>query len=263
MKEIESTNIKHSYAWWRDNKMLGTIILISTVLIGIFAWLNIPFLSSIHAYTIGMLMGFYNPLFYIYVTYKALLMIFGDRIKLPKWVKLSQSSYLFVCISIIFVGTSSGYYQEKTSFTSFGLNPWSSFSEWWNDYTQDGTASTWKPINTNGGLIGVFLYSIFSMALSGIGALILSIVSLVISASLLITGTSIGLYKKLINKRKLILRNKEINNEDTDLNEFIEKESINNFKKDTNETIRIKLNNTNKKDDSKLNKQDLPFDDPF
>lgn len=245
MEKIEKKAKQARYKWWTDKKMIGTIVLILSVVMLIFSFVKVPFLSSINGYTIGMLLGFYSPFFYFFVIYKSLILIFGDRVKLPTWVKLNNITYWVVAISIVFIGASMGFYQSKNGFTSFGTKTWGSFNNWFDQFTDYKHESAWTPNNTNGGLVGVFLYSFVAMALSGIGALVVSIAVLVIVVSFLVTGSSIGLYRDLMKKRKVDLRDKEIkDNVKTDKKEF--------------DVIEINEDKKNKK-----NNNPLPFDDPF
>lgn len=231
------------YKWWKDNKMIGTILLIVSICLLIFTFVKVPVISSITGYTIGMLLGFYAPLFYLFIIYKSLIMIFGNYVKLPHWIKLTDLTYLIVVTSILFISSSTGFYQAKSGFTSFGGKPWGSFNNWYDTFTDSNSA--WTPKNTNGGLIGVFMYSFTAMIFSGIGALILSIALLVISASIMISGTTIGLYRDLIKRKKLDLKAKEIKDDkETDIAQFETKEDI----EPPEEPKKTEI---------------LPFDDPF
>lgn len=237
------------YKWWKDKKMVGTIILISSIILLIFSFVKVPVISTINAYTVGMMLGFYSPLFYFYFIYKSLILIFGDKIVTPSWVKLTNTTYWFVVVSIVFISTSMGYYQSKHGFTNIGTKPWNSFHTWWDKFTDGEKVSAWTPNNTNGGLIGVFLYSFVAMIASGIGAIIVSITMLIVSASLLITGTAVGLYKDLVKRKKLDLRDKEIKNDkDSNIKQF-ESEA------DISEEV--------EKEEVKEKIESLPFDDPF
>ena len=243
MEKTEGNKLNSRYRWWRDKKMIGTIIIITSLIAMIFVFVKVPFMSTINGYTIGMIMGWYSPLFYVYIIYMGLIMVFGDKIKLPKWIKLNTITYSIVVVSIIFISTSTGYYQSKSGFTSIGAAPWKSFSNWFDSFTDDQAISAWTPVNTNGGLIGVFLYSIVASMASGIGALIVSIGVLVITVSIIISGSTIGLYKEMISKRKVDLKQKEIKDDKlSDISEF---------------EIKDKAEDKQKKDNS------LPFDDPF
>lgn len=260
MDNQEFENIKKEsskYKFWKDKKMIGTILLIIIVSLQIFAFLKVPFLSTINGYTIGMFFGFHNPLFYIFVGYISLIMIFGNKIKLPKWIKLSKFTYWLVAISIIFISTSLGYYQSRNGFIEIGTKTWGSFNTWYHSFTNNETANALIPENTNGGLIGVFLYSFVSMVSSGVGAMVVSIGLLIISLSIIFTGSSIGLYKYIVNKRKKDLKNKEIkNNKNDDIDQFKVPEDNN------NKVYKEEKSNPEKLVEEK-NIDALPFDDPF
>ena len=275
------------YKWWQDKKMIGTIILLISAAFQIFAFLKVPILSTIHGYTIGMLFGFYNPVFYLFIIYKSSMMIFESKINLPKWVKLSNFSYWFLSISIIFIGTSLFYYQTIIGFTSIGTAPWGSFKSWFNDFT---STTAWAPTNTNGGIVGAFMYSFFSMCISGVGTLVVAILSLITSISVLVTGTFFGLYKNMLNRQKVTLKQKEIQAEsdlhvdsfidtnnpvkDQSASEFVD-QSIKHVKEENNSELSVEsqLDNfaktaqnhqvKNPSDADAENEDFFPFDDPF
>ena len=244
--------------------MVATIVLIFLVTMLIFGFLEIPGISSIPRYTTGMLFGIYNPFFYVFAIYWCLHVLFGDAVRLPKWIKLNSYTYWIVALSIIFVSTSLFYYQDKTSFTSIGGEPWKSFDVWFKDFRQ---LSAWYPKNTNGGVIGVFLYSFFAMISSGIGAMVISIGALAISVSIILTGTTFGFYKTLLNKKRLNTKHteksidKEINisnlESQVEINEELAQEDEKPFI-DLDEEE--KQPEPEKEEDKKV---DLPFEDPF
>lgn len=226
--EQSSKEIKSSYSWYRDKKMIGMILLIVTVVFQIFAFLEVPFMTTIHAYTIGMLFGFYNPFFYLFLVYISLVMIFGEKMKLPKWVKLTKFTYWVVAVSIIFIGASTGYYQSLNGWTSIGVEPWGSFGEWFDKFT-DGP--WWAPAQTDGGLVGVTLYTLFASATSGIGALVVAVGTLFITISLIVSGSFIGLFKQLNDMRKKTLESKEMSDENAISPENIKNDSQQHVKK--------------------------------
>lgn len=250
MKDM-NVKTKSTYVWYRDTKMIGTIVLLAIAALQIFAFLRVPVLSTIHGYTIGMLFGWYNPLFYAYAAYFALKMMFGDKVALPKWLKLNHITYWFIAISFIFIGTSLFFYQNKTGYTSIGAEPWGSFKNWFNDFTSE---AAWAPANTNGGIVGAFLYALAASITSGIGAIIISIVLAALSVSIVISGSFIGFYKNLINSRKEELKQNEAKAE----SEFaIDKMA----KKIPEDKV---LENEEKPKETPQNKQDdFPFEDPF
>lgn len=210
-KEQTKQEVGPSYSWYRDKKMVGMILLVVTVVLQIFAFLQVPFMSTINAYTIGLLLGFYNPLFYLFVAYISLVMIFGEKVRLPKWVKLTKLTYWIVAISIVFIGASTGYYQTVSDgWTAIGAEPWGSFNVWFDKFTSQ---PWWAPAQTDGGVIGVFLYSLFASATSGIGALIIAIAALVLTVSLVASGSFIGLYKQIHEKRKKTLESTEVHDD--------------------------------------------------
>ena len=75
MKRISSGQ----YLWWRDNKMVATIYLIIISTMQVFAFLRMPVLTTMHAYTIGMLVGYYNPLVYLCLAFLCLKIMVGTH----------------------------------------------------------------------------------------------------------------------------------------------------------------------------------------
>lgn len=244
--------------------MVATIVLIILVTMLVFGFLEIPGISTIPRYTTGMLFGIYNPFFYAFGVYWCLSILFGEVIRMPKWIKLNAYTYWIVALSIIFVSTSLFYYQDKTSFTSIGGGPWKSFGVWFDNFRE---TSAWYPQNTNGGVIGVFLYSFFAMIASGIGAMIISIGALAISISYILTGTAFGFYKSLLNKKKLSTKHtekkidKEINISNLENQVEINEELSQEEKPFIDFDEEKEVEETTKEKEEK--KDDLPFEDPF
>ena len=276
MAKTKTHHQENQYLWWKDKKIFGTMLLFIVVSFQIFAFLEIPVMTSIHGYTVGMLLGFYNPLFYIFMAYIALLLITKHKLQLPKWFKLKGSTYWMIAISIVFISVSAGYYQAKSGWLVIGGHSWSSISEWFNDFTAANNA--WLPQNTNGGFIGVFLYSFFSMILSGIGAFIVAIFSVLVPVSLLFTGSAWGLYRKIIRKKMLSKRHKHVNAQQTKASNdkmIIQKEEEvmislkdEGVMESEEQIIYIKQDDEDENDQSseeedQKEEDDLPFDDPF
>lgn len=247
---------KSSYVWYRDTKMIGTILLLVIVALQVFAFLRVPVLSTIHAYTVGMVFGWYNPLFYIFVAYFALRMMFGDKVALPKWLKLNRFTYWFVAISLIFVSVTLifPYYQAKihNGFTMWGSEPWNlAFPKWFADFTDK---SAWAPANTNGGLVGVFLFALSASLTSGIGAMFISIILLALSVSIVISGSFIGFYKNMMHKRTNDLKqSEEMAKNDMPLDDMAKK-----LPEDKSSQVVEKAQKTEENQDD-----DFPFEDPF
>ena len=238
---MSNPKMLNKYKWWKDKKMIGIFLLISLSTFFIFSFMKIPFLTSVNKYTFGMLIGWYHPFFYLYLFYLSIQLIWDDKFHLPSWIKLTKISYWFVVISIVFVSTQTGYFQSKGNWTEIGSKSWHAVSDWWQEFISSN--DPWIPSSTNGGIIGAFLYSFFAMIFSGIGAFIIAILMLVFSISILITGTSIGLYKQVINKKKITLQRKEIRaDQETDIDQIT-----------INQNKNLKIDN----------EDTFPFDDPY
>ncbi|WKX02497.1 hypothetical protein [Candidatus Mycoplasma mahonii] len=202
----KSTSVT-KYIWYKDKKMVATIFFVIALSMQIFAFFSVPVLTTIHKYTVGMMMGFYHPLFYGYIILTSLYNLFGLKIKLPYWFKISSWSYVFLVISILFISVSTGYYQSKIGWSQIGYKTWGATSNWWSQFISSN--DVWVPATTNGGFISAFMYSFFSMIFSSIGALVFSIILMTISTSLLFSGSLIGLYKNTF-KQKRYAKNKHV-----------------------------------------------------
>ena len=246
METLEQEETKRvRYKWYRDPKMKSTTILIATVVIMIFGFLKVPVITTIHSYTVGAIMGFYSPLFYLFVIIQCFRTIFDDKLTYPSWIKVNKISFWFIVMSIIAVGTSAGFYQGKGSFTEFGSDAWKTFDTWWADWTDHNTVSGWYPNNTNGGIFGAFYYSMTSMCISGIGSFILSIFLLILSLSIVATGSFFQLYRSLIRSNKHS-KQKQLAEQKTITAIPIADTSID-----------------DDKDEENNEEKNLPFDDPF
>lgn len=203
MELIEQETKRPEYKWYRDSKMKATIVLIFIVVIMIFGFLKVPVLTTIHSYTIGAMMGYYAPLFYLFAILQCIKVIFDNKFVLPTWVKVNKLTYWIIVVAIIAVGTSLGFYQGKDdSYTVIGTKAWNTFGTWWSDWTDNGEANGWYPNNTNGGIIGAFYYSFTAMCTSGIGSMVISFLVLAVALSIIGTGSFFELYKSLIRKSK-------------------------------------------------------------
>ena len=233
--------------------MVSMILLLVIISIMIFSFLNIPFLSSIGRYTVNMMLGLYSPFFYLFIIYLLLKKKLKEKKYFPNWLKLNKITYWIVAISIVFVATSTRYYQSKLGFADTGSKPWNVISNWFDWFTVNQTANGWNPKNINGGFIGVFLYALIASILSGVGAFTVALMTLVISVLSIIIISSVSFHKNIESNKKRVLENKEIKN----MNNFNAKKMSNseNLKKSS-----IKIRRPiKKKDENKL----LPFDDPF
>ncbi len=232
----------NKYNFLKDEKIIGTIILITISIMQIFAFLRVPVLSSIHAYTVGMMLGNFNPFFYAFCAFFALSKIFPNKIHLPKWIKLSVMTYWFVVISLIFVVHS--WYAHPSGISQIGAQPWKDeFPKWWKNFSD--TKYAWAPRNYWGGLVGSFTWSFFTTFLSPIGSGIFASVMLALSLSLIITGSFIGLFKNLKNKKWKELKIKEASKDE--LKELVEEQEPINKIEELEKTQEMML----------------PFEDPF
>ena len=285
-----------SYNWFYDQKIKGTIIVFVSILMFIFSFLKVVFLSSIDGYTFGMLLGFYSPFVYIYFLYVGLELIFGDKFKKPSWIKFNKKNYWLLILIIIFLSSSMGFYQSKGGFVIIGAEPWKNFQDWFDTFTNKGISesSSWFPGKTNGGLLGVFLYSLVATVVSGIGAIIVGVILLTIFISIILTGSSLEFHRMILLKKKFniptrfqrkkqdkknklekekkFIFNKEKNLIKTYENIKTKDESLENqtkendlkdeIKKESKPLIDEKPSNQEKETNDK-EKDNLPFDDPF
>ena len=298
MKFRKRININtESYNWLYDQKIKGTIIIFASISMLIFSFLKVVFLSSIDGYTFGMLLGFYSPFIYIYFLYIGLEMILTDKLKKPSWIKFNRKNYWFLVLIIIFLSTSLGFYQSKGGFIIIGAEPWKNFETWFDTFTNKGESesSSWFPGKTNGGLLGVFLYSLVATFISGVGAMVVAIILLTVFISIILTGSSLEFHKTILLKRKFniptrfqwkkqvqknkekkqiqVISDKEKNliksSEDVEIKEenlenkiFKEENLEDKIKEESKSNTNKKLSNE-EKDLDEAEENNLPFDDPF
>ncbi len=243
----QTKNPKNKYSPWRDNKILGMVVLIIAVTLQILAFLEVPFLSSIHSFTIGMLFGWFNPFFYCFFIFHALKMLLPNKLTPPKWFKLTNTTYWFMALSIIFTAHAWVIFPKAHRGLPFGFEPWKiGFNEWWVNFKKiHAHGSHWNPNSRAGGLIGYFIWSTFTMFSTPIGSGIIATLLLMASVSFLITGTMVGLYNfKNALKRQALKEKKATKEELVEIQE--EQEPI---------TKTEELTNTSE--------FELPFEDPF
>lgn len=204
-QEIEKA-YSEKYYWWKDNSLVNTIFIMITTFFFIFSYVEVPFMTSIHGYTVGMLFGHLSPLFYFYVLFRLSKIFWINKFKKPNWFKLTDLSYLFVFLSLIFIFTSVIYFAVLKSgeynLFEIGKSQFGLFDKFWeSDFTSKGNA--WFPKNTAGGVIGILFHSIFASAISGMGTIFISSILLLISLSFIFTGNWKNLYRKRKSKKQL------------------------------------------------------------
>ncbi len=206
-----------SYNFWKDKKIIGTTITIAAILMFVFGMLEVPFISSIPRYSVGMFFGYFSGAFYFYFVWVGLKMVFPDAIKLPKWLKINSITYWIVVLSTMLITEAWGWASTNSHIVkvgAIGKEPWNvSFNDWYYEgFTNFNTA--WAPQSYWGGIIGSFIWSFTTMVATPIGSGILGAICLGISISLVLTGSFVGLYKNVASKRKLELKEKEAERKD-------------------------------------------------
>lgn len=213
-------NIKltSEFVFWKGKKIIGASISIVSIIFLIFSFVPVPVLTTIHAYTVGALFGFFSPLFYFLTfSYGVIFLLEG---KISTWIKIR---YLFVwyflfSVVIFLVGSSSYYLVniEKNAFLKFGAEIWTkSYNNWWITFSNNsGAFNPVTPDTLTPGIIGFLFFDIFASA----GTIILSFVvaSVIFSMGIfyLIFGSPIVKIQersKAIQIKKLDLFNYETN----------------------------------------------------
>lgn len=260
-KELFITDTQE-YKVINDKKTLGSFILLIAFVMQIFAFVKLPGISTIHAYTIGIFFGYFNPLFYFFIMFIGIKMIFGNRKINYKWFKLNYFSYWFTSVSLIFTITTCIKYSPMYGPWSFGIKPWQSFIDWFSDYSSNNII----PNNNWGGVIGAFSYSFFATFSTSFGANIIAISSLFFSSSLLLTGTTLGLYKLIISRKanKIVVTENYDDSEYKPINydSLFVKKSSNTNKDDTSDLVKKSKTQLISNNISN-NPLDDPFDDPL
>ena len=208
------------YKWTNDNKILAMISLVISSLFLVFGFIRVPVVTYIHAYTIGLLLGYYSPLFYGYIIVVSLYVMIPGAFKKIEKYKIDLKAYLVISFTIVWLGTNTYYYQYHEGWTTIGSKSFDSFKRWEEVFTR---GPWWAPENTNGGILGASIYGYVSMLVSGIGTAILSLPLLLISISLFATNTWVGLYFKSFSNVKKKVKNKQ-KNKPAYVNKFERKE---------------------------------------
>ncbi|MCP4336421.1 MAG: hypothetical protein GY679_01060 [Mycoplasma sp.] len=251
---VSNLNSHESYKILKDKKIIGTFILIVSLLMFIFSVPEVKLLSSIPRYSIGMFFGAFSPAVYAFFSWISIKMIFPEKLKLPKWLKINLLTYWIILLSAMLIAQAWGWASTRTNIVKPGLigsEPWEvSFKDWFKTFSKNKTA-TWFPSEYEcwGGIVGSFIWSITTTALTPIGSGILGIFALASSISLILTGSFIGLFKNIIAKRKLEI--KADKSKKDNLNNFIADKG---YAADIEDDLEIQEENKN---------LIMPFEDPF
>ncbi|AAT28108.1 MFS transporter [[Mycoplasma] mobile] len=273
-KNIKLTS---EFVFWKGKKLIGAAILITSLVFLIFAFLPFPVLTTIHAYTIGALFGFFSPIFYVLTFLFGLLFILEGEVS--TWIRIRYLFlwYLFFSIAIFLIGGTIFYLIiiSPGGFLDYGNNIWiNNFSNWWTTFSSVNNVSNVVLPNTlNLGIIGNLFFSIFTSA----GTVIFSVIfaTLIISTGVfyLIFGSPISRIQeraKIAKIKKIDLFNYETNvldlgKEDVLTNEYIktnfiefidDTKELNLSKKKRRQNINVisRTLNLDESDNSKINK---------
>ena len=234
----------------KDSKTKGLLIFLGSLTLLVFSFIKVPFLTTIHSYTVGLMLGRFSPFFYAYYIYIGALIFTNYKFEMPKWKSMTKYSYWFLVLSIAFVATTFA----SSNYKVVGYKAFNEFTEWFNEFT-DSSGKWYLPKDTIGGVLGVFMYSVVSMVLSGIGSIIVSISLIIAAGSMLLTGTAFGLYINLIGNAKKA-RFKSVREQ---LNEKVTAEET----KEMQKNVENLLPEVDENSDEIEDVFDLPFDDPF
>lgn len=198
----------------------------------VFAFLEFPILTTMHAYTVGLFFGIYNPFFYFYLFLKSFILVFPKQNKKILVKKMTSCIYWALVFAILLTGSTVFYFYKFKDLEGFGKTPWKSFDYWFTSFKSN---TPLIPPNTHGGILGTFLFSVFSSFLSPIGTIIFGVI-------LIIFTIVVGFRKQIKDSIKKMLESKKE-----------EKISDSNSPSPTNKQT---LNKSTQK-------QPLPFEDPF
>lgn len=198
----------YKYKWYSDKKIIGLIILFVALAMQVFAFLDLPVLTTIHSYTVGMIFGYFNPFFYLYIAYIGFSLTFDYKAPRFNWLNVNRYSYWFYVLSFMYIFVGTGYYQvAKNGWFSISSSAWKIMPSWFEEFTASGK-QWWLPRTTLAGVLSSFMYAMTSTFVSGIGSFVLSILLLFFVVSKICTGQIFGFFKQRESKRRLIELNK-------------------------------------------------------
>ncbi|MGL4343470.1 MAG: hypothetical protein ACRCRZ_02815 [Metamycoplasmataceae bacterium] len=254
---------KLNYNIYNRKKVLGTIFLILFSFLFILCFVQLPYLTTIHSYTIGYLFGNYSYFIYLVFIFKSLDLIFNINIHIQKYLKkyfkkinfhFTTINFIILILGIAFI--SEGIYNwVNISQQQVGIEIWEiNFNNWWNNFIS--SKNVLLPNFKNQGVMIIFLVTLFSFW-SGFLVVILVGVALVsYSIFSFLNGSLIEKIKQLIKGKENKKREKQEHLEKiVDLG-FEDKNPILN-EKETKKMVK-------EKEIEKFDKTEIfPFDDPF
>ncbi|MGL5205576.1 MAG: hypothetical protein ACRC7B_01530 [Metamycoplasmataceae bacterium] len=274
-RERIGNEFKNDYHIWSNGRLFSLILLAITLLCFILSIVQIPFLSVIPGYTLGLTFGYYSFIFYIVFAYYATSKLFNLNIYIIKMISKTRvfnyswfNFFLLIFGIVLIVETT--IYMINNSSPFPGMSVWEiNFNTWWENFTLANNAL--EPNIMNAGIITNFVLSI----LYSIGGTIVSIISsiLLISYSVfyLFFGSPMNWWdRKRKAKRELEKENKEHETKIVDLSfedehrivvaDFGTKiiENVNEI--DTQERT---LNRKGKMEKEEVETETVPFDNPF
>lgn len=214
-KPLKPTNVKkvlvntdsNQYKWYKDKKISGLIILFLAIAMQVFAFLNLPVLTTLHSYTIGMIFGYFSPFFYLYIAYIGFTFAFDYKAPKLNWLNVNRYSYWFYVLSIMYIFVGTGYFQTISGWFKISSSAWEIMTKWFEHFTQS-KKEWWLPYTTPVGVIGSFAYALTTTFISGIGSFIVSIVLIFFVVSKIITGSTLGFFRQKSRIKKLEELNK-------------------------------------------------------
>lgn len=192
MKSIKNKQKKRNkenkiinYYFWKDNKMLWTIILLFFSLFFVASFLELPFFTSFYSYTLGMIFGFLHPVVYFFVIFIAISKIFNIWPLQFKYLNLNfWTTFTFFSL-ILWLSTSIYKISSNFQLNVFQFE-WNNEIQNWIDQFKELKSSNpdisplffpnWKQI----GILNLVWYGLFTSLTSSVGSLIIPVVIFIV-----------------------------------------------------------------------------------
>lgn len=203
--KVNSWNRKQ-YKIFASKQFIGMIMIALFVLLFIFSFITIPGFSTIHAYTFGMLFGYYSYFFYIGFIILGLCLLFQIDIKIDKFIASKYShkiyfswiSYILLALGValitesilILVKNNGNAFPKEGAFGKV-------IGDWWSTFTNKGDpnkAAQPNVLTSSGFVISLFMALVVSW--SG------CYVSIIIGILLVIYFIYFTIWGSIINKLK-------------------------------------------------------------
>lgn len=221
---------KKNYFFWRDNKILWTIIFLFFSLSFVVSFLEIPFFTSINSYTLGLLFGFLYPVIYFFVILIAIFKIFNRWPLKSKKINLNFWMAFFLFSTILWLSTSIYQAIFNLQLNVFNFNWKEEITRWLEEFTKTQISNSninplffpnWKQI----GLLNLIWNGIFVSLTTTIGSLAIPTLLLLLFSYIIFVPENIKVKFLTYKRWSHYWQEDQQNVEDEEINNVEEKSS--------------------------------------